>query len=90
MRHEDDWVPMLLWIVVAVAVSIVAHMVAVEVFDAMGYSSMTRVTFVGGGEVSYAQMKESEYLAGPFVQMPALLLTFGAFWLNNERSLSDE
>lgn len=84
-RHEDDFLPVLYWFLLAHAAGFIAHVAANTLFQWAGVTGTTTVKIVGGGAVSHVTWSLSEYYAMS-VQAAVLFLVFGGFCLRNWRS----
>lgn len=82
---EYEFVPVLLWLAISVAVAMVAFKAAELVLVELGYDYLTTVKIVGGGSVSYVAWTMAEYYAG-WVELTALLTTFVGFYVWNWRA----
>lgn len=83
-RHEDDFLPIINWFLIAHAVGIVAHMIAARIIRWYGVEGTTTVKIVGGGAVSHETMELAGYYAMP-VQFVFFLAVFAAFWVRDYR-----
>lgn len=78
-RDDNDVLPVILWWLIGCLLATIVHLIAVPVYDLLGYDYLTTVMLVGGGAETPWTMTQSEYYAMMTAQ-PLIPLTIAVGW----------